>query len=279
MKAIDLEKRLGKKKRKTTSELKQVMRVQPDQNPNFCFFLGAGASRSSGIRTASQMVDEWRVIAYKGLSNDSHDRTVQEMKQWLIEREPEWYDEKKEYSCLIEHIYPLPANRRKFIESEVSDKIPSIGYAYLVRLAEAGVVRTLFTTNFDDLLNEAFYQFSSERALVCAHDSSVDSISITSHRTKIIKLHGDYLFDDMKNTTMELQHLNDNMKHKLGEFLKEYGLIITGYSGSDKSIIRILEDLLENSINLKNGLYWCFRDDDEITDDALQICLLSRKCG
>jgi len=33
----------------------------------------------------------------------------------------------------------------------------------------------------------------------------------------------------MKNTTMELQKLDANMKQKLGELLKEYGLIIAGY--------------------------------------------------
>lgn len=271
MKASELEKKLSKKKHKTTSELQQVMKVRPDQNPNFCLFLGAGASRSSGIRTASQMVDEWRAIAYKGLSNDTQECSVQEMKRWLTEHEPEWYDEKREYSSLIEHIYPTPANRRKFIETEVANNIPSIGYAYLVRIAEANLLRTLFTTNFDDLLNEAFYLFSSDRAIVCAHDSSVDQIGITSHRTKIIKLHGDYLFDDMKNTTMEVQKLDTNMRQKLGEFLKEYGLIIAGYSGSDKSIARILEDMLDNPIYLINGLYWCFREEDEITDEALQI--------
>jgi hypothetical protein len=127
MKASELEKKLGKKKRKTTSELKQLMKIRPDQNPNFCLFLRAGASRSSGIRTASQMVDEWRAIAYKGLSNDSQECSAQDMKGWLTEHESEWYDEKREYSSLIEHIYPTPANRRRFIETEVAKNIPSIG--------------------------------------------------------------------------------------------------------------------------------------------------------
>ena len=193
------------------------------------------------------------------------------MRRWLTEHEPEWYDEKREYASLIEHIYPTPANRRKFVETEVANKIPSIGYAYLVRIAEANLLRTLFTTNFDDLLNEAFYQFSSERAIVCAHDSSVGDIGITSHRTKIIKLHGDYLFDDMKNTNMEAKKLDENMTEKFAEFLKEYGLIIAGYSGSDKSIARILEDMLDKPIYLKNGLFWCFREEDVISDEALQI--------
>ncbi len=48
-------------------------------------------------------------------------------------------------------------------------------------------------------------------------------------------------------------------------------MIIAGYSGSDKSITRILEDMLDNPIYLKNGLFWCLREEDEITDEALQI--------
>jgi NAD-dependent SIR2 family protein deacetylase len=271
MKAVDLEKKLGKKKHKTTSELKHIISTRADQNPNFCLFLGSGASRSSGIRTAGEMVQEWRRKVYKDLSGTTDDCPVEQMQKWLSQHASDWYDENREYASLIERFHPLPTNRRKFIETEVADKIPSIGYAYLVRIAEAGLLRTIFTTNFDDLLNEAFYQFSSERALVCAHDSSVHSISITSRRTKIIKLHGDYLFDDLKNTTTETKNLAENMREKLGEFVKEYGLIFAGYSGSDRSITRTLLDMCGKDVYLRNGLYWCFRDEDEITAEALEI--------
>ncbi|HEX3798167.1 MAG TPA: SIR2 family protein, partial [Verrucomicrobiae bacterium] len=271
MKAIELEKRLGKKKHKTVSELKQIISTRADQNPNFCLFLGAGASRNSGIRTAGEMVEEWRKIIYEDLKGDSSEHPIDQMKQWLRENASDWYDENREYSSLIERNYPLPTNRRKFIEREVAEKTPSIGYAYLVRITEAGQLKTIFTTNFDDLLNEAFYQFSSERALVCAHDSSVHTISITSRRTKIIKLHGDYLFDGLKNTSDETKNLEENMKEKLKEFLKEYGLIIAGYSGSDKSITRTIEEMSHSPLFLKNGLFWCFRDEDEITQEAFSI--------
>ncbi len=271
MNALELEKKLGKKKRKTTSELKQIMQVRPGQTPNLCLFLGAGASRSSGIRTASELVGEWRSTVYHGLRDATEDCSVEEMKAWLTANESEWYDQKKEYACLIERVYSTRANRRQCIENQVSEKIPSIGYAYLVRIAEAGLLRTIFTTNFDDLLNEAFYQFSAERALVCAHDSSIDSISISSRRTKIIKLHGDYLFDDLKNTGTETSRLGDNMKEKFRECLKESGLIIAGYSGSDKSITRNLDELLDNQAYLRNGLYWCFRAEDEVSDEVIEI--------
>lgn len=140
-----------------------------------------------------------------------------------------------------------------------------------MRLAEADLIKTIFTTNFDDLLNEAFYQFSSDRALICAHDSNVSNLSVTANKAKIIKLHGDYLFNDIKNTSKETADLEINMKGKLTEFLKEYGLILSGYSGSDKSITRILEELSKGEPYLQNGLFWCFREEDDISDDALQI--------
>ena len=116
-------------------------------------------------------------------------------------------------------------------------------------------------------MNEAFYQFSSERALVCAHDSSVQTISITSRRTKIIKLHGDYLYEDIKNTSKETHNLDENMKEKFSEFLKEYGLVVAGYSGSDKSITRILDDMSDKQIYLQNGLFWCFRNEDIVSEE------------
>jgi NAD-dependent SIR2 family protein deacetylase len=94
----------------------------------------------------------------------------------------------------------------------VDGKLPLIGYAYLVDLVNKGHLYAFFTTNFDDLLQEAFYQFSGKRPIMCAHESSVQSISITSTRPKIIKLHGDYLFDDIKSTLRETKSLEQNIK-------------------------------------------------------------------
>jgi len=92
-------------------------------------------------------------------------------------------------ASLIERCYPLPPNRRIFIETEVADKIPSIGYAYLVRIAEAGLLRNYLTTNFDDLLTKRFINSHRSERSFCAHDSSVHSIKYHFPSHKIIKLH------------------------------------------------------------------------------------------
>ena len=81
-----------------------------------------------------------------------------------------------------------------------------------MKLIAAGYFNTVFTTNFDDLLNEAFYRFSHVRPVVCAHDSSISGVTITSDRPKIIKLHGDYLFDNIKTTLRETESLEMNMR-------------------------------------------------------------------
>ena len=162
--------------------------------------------------------------------------------------------------------YDLPRQRRRFVELEVDGKSPSIGYAYLVKLINEEKLSTIFTTNYDDLLQEAFYQFSDKRPIMCAHDSSVRSITITSPRPKIIKLHGDYLFDDIKSTVRETESLEQNIKDKLIEFCKEFGLIVIGYSGNDRSVMDVLEFLTKQDNYLSNGLYWCMREDDEVNN-------------
>ena len=101
------------------------------------------------------------------------------------------------------------------------------------------------------MLNEAFYHFSDVRPHVCAHDSSIGSLSVLSDRPKIIKLHGDYLFDDIKNTLKETESLENNTREKFIEFSKDYGLIIVGYSGQDRSIMDVLNYLVQQEEYLK----------------------------
>lgn len=158
-----------------------------------------------------------------------------------------------------------------FVENEVRNATPSIGYAYLTSLVDQSYFNTIFTTNFDDLVNEAFFFYGKQRPIVCAHDSSINSITVTSKRPKIIKLHGDYLFDDIKSTDRETESLGQNMKDKFIEFAKDFGMIIVGYAGGDRSVLDVLSLLLKNEDYFKNGLYWCIRRDSEISEELKRL--------
>ena len=248
-------------KRKNVSDIiRYIKNVSPNGvrkiTPNFSIFLGSGASVTSGIRSGQQLVKEWQLEVLREIPGIEVTSDINEL--WK-EHAPEWYDPSNSYSSLFEHQYDLQRQRRIFVENEVSDKDPSIGYAYLVRLISSNYFNTVFTTNFDDLLNEAFYRFSTIRPMVCAHDSSISGVTVTSERPKIIKLHGDYLFDNIKTTLRETESLETNMRMKFKEFARDFGLIVVGYSGQDRSIMDILSYLLDQESYFKNGIYWCVR--------------------
>ncbi len=266
MKAIDLLTGNGElaHKLRTASDLIRHVETRTEKTSNYSLLLGAGASVTSGIRSASSLIEKWLEEVYE-IYEDTAPESFKDAKEYFEKKHASWYNPSNPYSSLFEKRYDLPSQRRRFVEQEVDNKLPSIGYTYVTSLVDNHYINTIFTTNFDDLLNEAFYQFSNNRPILCAHDSAISSISVTSNRPKVIKLHGDYLFDDIKSTLRETESLEQNTKEKLVEFCKEFGLIVIGYSGNDRSIMDVLEYLTKQDNYLKNGVYWCLRKDDEIS--------------
>jgi len=262
-----------KNKKRSVADLQRFISTQTDNNPNYTLMLGAGCSVTSGIRPANALTELWRKELYLSCAgeNSKDNANITELRDYLRQHEGSWYDLDREYSSLFEKKYDLQRQRRMFVETEASNKLPSIGYAYLTSLVEGNYFNTIFTTNFDDLINEAFYLYSDKRPIVCAHDSSINSVTVTSKRPKIIKLHGDYLFDDLKSTIRETETLEQNMKSKFIEFFRDYGLIVVGYSGGDRSIMDILSTILRNDEYFKSGIYWCLRKSSEIPEELRKL--------
>lgn len=233
--------------------------------PNFALFLGSGASSTSYVKTASEMINEWRRRLYE------RSGTRKSFDKWL--KKQEWYDTDDEYALLFELMYDTCPLRRAYIEECLKDAHPGWGYAYSTNLLKHDVFNVVFTTNFDDLINEACFLYSDVRPLVCAHDSAVSGIRITSARPKIIKLHGDFLFDSIKNTVRELETLESNIKEKLKQFAREYGLVVVGYSGRDRSVMDILDMLVLQGEYFKQGIYWCEREGEEKKGKRLSTLL------
>lgn len=254
-----------KSKERKVKDLIRYIKTRTDDNPNYSLLIGAGCSITSGIQSATSLIDTWKKEIFESEKSDlDTDMNV-------FFNKSTWFNERNSYSSLFEKRYDLARQRRMFVEQEVGDKTPSIGYAYLIKLIESRYFNTIFTTNFDDLLNESFYLFSNKRPLLCSHDSAISSITVTSKRPKIIKLHGDYLFDDIKSTLRETESLEENIKNKFIEFAKDYGLIVVGYAGNDRSIVDILTYLLKNEEYFKHGIYWCLKDGAEICDELRKL--------
>jgi tetratricopeptide (TPR) repeat protein len=228
-----------------------------NNTPNFALLIGAGASASSGVKMASEMIAEWRRQLYE------ESKSTKPFEEWL--KDQYFYGDDEEYGILFEKLCDQRSQRRIYIEECVRDAKPSWGYIYLANIIAHNYFNVIFTPNFDDLLNEACCLYADLKPIVCAHDSAVVDIRITSARPKIIKLHGDFLYDSIKNTIRETKTLEENMREKFKQFAREYGLVVIGYGGNDKSIIDILDTMLKSEGYFPNGLYWCIRKEGKVS--------------
>jgi len=240
---------------RTIAHLIEAILTRNNNIPNFALLVGSGASATSGIDGASQMVDRWRRRLYE------RSGARQSYPRWV--RRQYWHGSDDEYALLFELMYDQPALRRAHIEECLRNAHPGWGYVYLTNLLKNNVFNVVLTTNFDDLIQEACYLYSDSRPIVCAHDSAVSGIRVASARPKIIKLHGDYLFDNIKNTVRELETLEDNMKRKFMQFAQDYGLVVVGYSGRDRSVMDIVDMIVKQDEYFKQGVYWCERVGDK----------------
>ena len=251
--------------------------------PNYAMLLGAGCSVTSGIDSAVKLINRWKREIYleahpeadiNNIDNDTIEEYL-ESKNLLPGKE-------NSYSYYFNKRFPIEKQKYIFIENEIDDELvrPFIGYACAVGLAEAGYIDTFFTTNFDDLLNEAFYMYgtNNKRPLVCYLDSNANYVSLNSNRVRIIKLHGDYMYGEMKITEPQTERLSENLSNVFGEFAKARGLIVLGYAGNDASIMNTLHELLKDANNYKNGIIWCLRKGEAIPDRLKEI-VKNTKCN
>ncbi len=232
---------------------KEVMLKIHEARPNrFMFFLGAGASKSSGAPLASEMVEDFQRRRYE--IEEASDVAYEE---WLLKQD--WFNEGNKYSLLFER-YGNKTERQDYVERKLRDAFPVWGYLYLANIIARNWITLVFTTNFDDLLNDALKIYLGYNAIVCAADSQVASVKLIDDRARIIKLHGDYLFEDLKNTSEETRNLEANMRDKFEAFSRQYGMIVLGYGGQDLSVMKILENQIDDSSAFPNGVFWGVRD-------------------
>lgn len=246
------------------SEAQFIREFEVMQDASFIFFLGAGASRTSGIPTANEMIWFFKRAIYCSVNNispesckDLANANVQQIIDSWIKNQPEHRNIKweEEYSHFFEAAYPTKDVRKEFIENYVSQAIPTIGYKCLGALIRAGKIRDIFITNFDRLIEAVCPN------IFVISDESADrayKVRVVDNSSKLIKLHGDFRYDHLRNTTEELRQLNQILESKMKEFLSQFGIVIVGYSGRDDSIMKVLKEIARDNLNsFPKGFYWC----------------------
>lgn len=229
-----------------------------------CLLLGAGASISSGMPSAQRCIWEWKQDIFvtnnptlrESVGELSLPGTRQRIQRWLDQRGnyPAAGDP-GEYSFYAKECYPTGQDRRVFFQSYVAKAKPHTGYRLLPLLTKAGLVRSVWTTNFDGLVPRA----SAAANLICIEigiDTPLRAARPQAEgELRVISMHGDYRYDDLKNTMDELQQQEAWLRTELLHELQDYDLVVLGYSGRDASIMDVLRQAYTGTSPCR--LFWC----------------------
>ena len=112
-------------------------------------------------------------------------------------------------------------------------------------------VKNILTTNFDLLIERAVRKLDENYDLVNVSDNEVPILNGTLN---IIKLHGDYNYDKIRNTENELKSISYDLKNRLLD-LKLKKIVVLGYSGQDQSVMSFLNEYINKHPN--TSIFWC----------------------
>lgn len=228
------------------------------------FLLGAGASISSGIQSAYDCIWEWKrdiyisknVNAAEYYKNHKNESVRASIQKWLDNHGGfPILDSAEEYSFYAEKAYQIPEDRRKYFFSLIENKEPYIGYKLLCFLAYQGIVRSVWTTNFDGLMVRAAHQNNLTPIEITLDNAERIFRNQSTKELMCIALHGDYKYSTLKNTDSELDSQHEIFQEHLGNYHIDKNIIVAGYSGRDVSLMNALKSALS-----KRGtgrLYWC----------------------
>ncbi len=252
------------------SQLLRNFEVIP--NKKIGIFQGAGCSIQAGIPTAGSLIWEFKRKIYcangrireekfKDLESERNKKEIQE----YFDKQQEFPDagSPNEYSFYFEQCYPEQLHRKLFIQKKIEKISPSLGHLCVGALIHAEKIDHVWTTNFDDLIEKGIHSCSTSSSFeVFSEDNKSFNSEHRSNYPKVLKLHGDYRYDPLKNTEEELKGLEQRFYDYLSDYSKENGMIFLGYSGSDDSILNVLEDIAEGANPFPYGFYWCIRRGD-----------------
>lgn len=153
----------------------------------FAVLVGAGVSAEAGVPSGGEILRLTKRKLYATANPSSSEPSEDDLAEWL--RSEGLSD--LGYSALLEAALPIDQTRRDFVAGFFSGRSPGPAHVALARLAERGLVRTIVTTNFDHLIEDAL----TARGLPFVMVSDDAGLETAPHRETapifLVKAHGD----------------------------------------------------------------------------------------
>jgi tetratricopeptide (TPR) repeat protein len=230
-----------------------------DAGKRYCFILGAGASRASGIKTGVEMAKEW----LEELEKLEKEGT----QEWIEKENIDKKDPVSHYSKIYEQRFRLdPASGFIRLQNEMEKTIPSPGYYYLAEIIDRTQNKLVITTNFDSLTEDSLFIYKDKKALVITHESLARYIDAVANRPTVIKLHRDILLQP-KSEEADVKALSEEWENSLRKIMDIYVPIVIGYGGNDGSLMGFLESIASKD----RIIYWCYKKGNPINDRIKEL--------
>lgn len=135
------------------------------ENRKFCFILGAGASRKSGIPTGGELADKWFKDIKERIS-------PKELTEWIKKEKIIETDLAASYGSIYRKRFENDKTTGyEFLVQAMKFAKPSFGHIVLAQILSRTSGHCILTTNFDSLVESSVYQFTDKTPLVCGHES------------------------------------------------------------------------------------------------------------
>lgn len=232
------------------------------------WLLGAGASRSSGLPTATDLIWDLKLRYYCAQENQdivAHDvsnRAVQARIQAYLDSKgfPSLWDA-AEYSFYFSLLFGSDyASQQKYLASSLStEKISStIGHRALAALLHLGVARVIFTTNFDEVVESAYASIAGKNLTTFHLEGSYAALEAlnTEKFPFLAKMHGDFRYQSVKNLQSDLLQNDIEIQKCLVAAATRFGMVVSGYSGRDENVMAMLRQAVDQNNSFPHGLYW-----------------------
>ncbi len=123
-------------------------------------------------------------------------------------------------------------------EREAGIKLPSRAHRAIAQLVKDGYIKVILTTNFDRLMETALEDIHITPDVIRSDDMIKGAPPVRHSSVMVIQLHGDYRDVRTLNTADELEHYSSEKNTFLDEILKDYGLIVCGWSARWDTALR-----------------------------------------
>lgn len=235
---------------------------------NFAWFLGAGASRTAGLPTATDVMwdmkrryycrEENQDVSRQDIQNDAVKQRIQ---SFMESRgfPPLWSD--GEYPAYFEKIFGDDKERqRKYLKAMLSEENVrlSVGNRVLGALLASGLSRAAFTTNFDTVVEKGVAEVGGQSLAAYHLEGSHAAVEALNNEEFPLycKLHGDFRYDSLKNLPADLATQNEKLSQCLITAGNRFGFIVAGYSGRDGSVMKLFHTVLDSHNPFPHGLFW-----------------------